>query len=69
MIKRFLIFIGLYPSESDRRMTEMVKGSWKSLRVGRNGGIHIDPAEVRNSEEYKRDCERVNELFKDLKEE
>lgn len=53
MIKEFLQHIGLYPTEQDLEIRNMVQNSYKSLRVVGRGTVKIDPGEVRQSDEFK----------------
>lgn len=48
-----LQWMGLAPSESDKRLNELVNGSYKSVRVVGRGTIKIDPTEVYASDEFK----------------
>ena len=54
--------LGLYPTDEDRKISDMVSNSWKSLKVSRRGTITIDPAEVRASPEFQNDLKRAKEI-------
>jgi len=52
-IKQLAIELGLYPSERDREIKQIVENSYKSVRVVGRGTIKIDPKEVVSTEEFK----------------
>jgi len=45
--------LGLAPSESDKKLINLVENSYESVTVVGRGTINIDPSEVRNSREFK----------------
>ncbi|WP_330703051.1 hypothetical protein [Novosphingobium resinovorum] len=51
---KILELIGLAPSARDRKLSELVAGSYPSVKVVGRGTVKIDPEEVRSSEEFRR---------------
>lgn len=58
-----MIYLGLAPSENDKKIKALVDNSYKSLRVVGRGTIVIDPKEVRATESFKRDMQKAKEFF------
>lgn len=49
-----LRMLGLSPSEEDKKLKQLVEGSYASLRVVGRGTVKIDPKEVRETREFKK---------------
>ena len=49
-----LRMLGLAPTESDKRLKELVSNSYNSVRVVGRGTVRIDPKEVRQTKEFKK---------------
>jgi hypothetical protein len=50
---RFLVMLGLAPSESDKELTKLVNNSYDSVQVVGRGTIKIDADEVYRSPEFQ----------------
>lgn len=60
----FLSMLGLAPNEEDKRLKELVEGSYKRVKVVGRGTIRIDPREVSSSKEFKNAQEKARSLVK-----
>lgn len=57
-----LKLVGLAPSESDKRLKKLVESSYTSVKVVGRGTVRIDPAEVRQTEEFKKASQRAKAI-------
>jgi len=57
-----LRLLGLAPTQRDREIAQLVKNSFKSVRVGGRGTIKIDPQEVFDSPEFQRALQRAQAI-------
>ncbi|MDC7682169.1 hypothetical protein PQU92_02710 [Asticcacaulis sp. BYS171W] len=57
-----LKLVGLAPSEADKRLKELVNSSYNSVKVVGRGTVRIDPAEVRETEEFKKASRRAKAI-------
>lgn len=64
MIKKILVGLGLAPSESDRKLRDLVNKSYKSVRVVGRGTIVIDPSEVAATPEFKEARARAADIVR-----
>lgn len=58
----FLSMLGLAPNEDDKRLRELVQGSYKKVKVVGRGTIRIDPKEVSSSKEFKNAQDKARNL-------
>jgi hypothetical protein len=61
-MKSLLSLLGLAPTERDREIAQLVKNSYKSVRVVGRGTIKIDAKEVRDSPEFQRALQRAQAI-------
>lgn len=54
--------LGLYPSESDKKLKNLIDNTYKTVRVVGRGTITIDPSEVTNSSEFKEAQEKAKKI-------
>lgn len=54
MLHKFLVWLGLAPSEQDLEIKKLVDNSYSSIRVVGRGTIKIDPKEVSSTESFKK---------------
>ena len=59
---RILKFLGLAPTEDDKRLQELVQNTYKSVRVIGRGTVRIDPKEVRESAEFQKALSDAREI-------
>lgn len=52
-MKNIFVKLGLAPSESDKKLRDLVNNSYKSVRVVGRGTVVIDPREVVQTPEFK----------------
>jgi hypothetical protein len=50
---KFLVMLGLAPSENDKELAKLINNSYDSVQVVGRGTIKIDPGEVYRSPEFK----------------
>lgn len=60
----FLSKLGLAPDKEDKRLKELVKSSYKKVKVVGRGTIRIDPTEVSSSQEFKDAQEKARILVR-----
>ena len=62
LIRALLRFLGLAPSDRDREIMQLVKGSYKSVQVVGRGTIKIDPQEVLETPEFQHSLKLAKEI-------
>lgn len=62
LLKTLLRLLGLAPSARDREIAQLVKNSYKSVRVVGRGTIKIDAKEVRDSPEFQLALQRAQAI-------
>lgn len=62
LLKTLLRLLGLAPSARDREIAQLVKNSYKSVRVVGRGTIKIDAQEVFDSPEFQWALQRAQEI-------
>ena len=62
LMKTLLRLLGLAPSARDREIAQLVRNSYKSVRVVGRGTIKIDAKEVRDSPEFQLALQRAQEI-------
>ena len=62
LIGALLRFVGLAPSERDREIMQLVKGSYKSVHVVGRGTIKIDHQEVLETPEFQHALKLAKEI-------
>lgn len=53
VFKNILIALGLYPSQRDLELRQLVHNSYRTVRVVGRGTIKIDPSEVANTPQFQ----------------
>lgn len=61
-MKALLRLLGLAPSAREREIAQLVKNSYKSVRVVGRGTIKIDPQEVFDSPEFQLALQRAKAI-------
>lgn len=54
MLRKFLVWLGLAPSDRDLELKKLIDNSYNSIRVVGRGTIKIDPKEVSSTESFKK---------------
>ena len=62
LMKTLLRLLGLAPSARDREIAQLVRNSYKSVRVVGRGTIKIDAKEVFDSPEFQRALQRAQAI-------
>ncbi len=62
LIRALLRVLGLAPSDRDREIMQLVKGSYKSVQVVGRGTIKIDPQEVLETPEFQHALKLAKEI-------
>lgn len=60
----FLVKLGFAPSERDKKLKQLVDGSYHSVRVVGRGTVKIDPAEVRGKAAFREAREKAGSIVK-----
>ena len=59
---KLLQYLGLAPSEQDKKLKKLVNESYDSLRVVGRGTVKIDPREVSQTPEFKRAKQQAKQI-------